>query len=291
MDPLFKATERCEAGVCNGVNGSFSSQALAEAAELSNGHTMHRAVFGLGLLSIGRVWGVKDVAPPPESEARILIQTAFDNGIRFFDTAPAYGISEEILGRQLRTMPIVRPTLTIATKVGEHWLAETRTTRVSHTYSEMQRSIETSLQRLGTIDILQIHKATRENLLASDTIKAIEFAKASGIRKFGASISDYESGQAAIESGMYASVQFPYNRLVRHLGRLFPLAAKYGVSVIVNRPLAMGELIGASNSLSAIKDAFRFILETDFDGVVLTGTSSTEHLLENSYAFAHVRSR
>jgi aryl-alcohol dehydrogenase-like predicted oxidoreductase len=34
------------------------------------------------------------------------------------------------------------------------------------------------------------------------------------------------------------------------------------------------------------RDAFRFILEKSFQGVILTGTTSPEHLKENCRAFA-----
>jgi len=58
--------------------------------------------LGLGLLSIGRVWGYRQGLPPAEEDARALLHHAVLKGITFFDTAPAYGSSERIFGRFLK---------------------------------------------------------------------------------------------------------------------------------------------------------------------------------------------
>ncbi|NSY07657.1 hypothetical protein G6L84_14145 [Agrobacterium tumefaciens] len=69
--------------------------------------------LGLGLLSIGRQWDVNDVLPPKEEAALSLIEAAYSNGLRLFDTAPAYARSEAILGRA----PVPSSEITIATKM------------------------------------------------------------------------------------------------------------------------------------------------------------------------------
>ena len=50
-----------------------------------------------------------------ESNARRLLDTALDCGIKYFDTAPSYGASERILGRGLRGL---RSQVELCTKVG-----------------------------------------------------------------------------------------------------------------------------------------------------------------------------
>ena len=65
----------------------------------------HQGVeLGLGLVSLGRQWGVRDVDPPNEADAAALLECAVALGIRVFDTAPAYGSSEERLGRFLTSL-------------------------------------------------------------------------------------------------------------------------------------------------------------------------------------------
>ncbi|MGH8733641.1 MAG: aldo/keto reductase, partial [Burkholderiales bacterium] len=128
--------------------------------------------LGLGLLSIGRPWGARGESPPSESEALALLQKAASLGIGFFDTAPAYGASEAILGRFLRH----DDRAFVATKMGEWWNAASGASTVDHRYESLKRSIDRSLELLGRIDLLQVHKATAENLQSADVARAIEYA-------------------------------------------------------------------------------------------------------------------
>ena len=81
---------------------------------------------------------------PPIDQRVSMVRDAFDQGIRFFDTARAYAESESIMGMALKE---VRSEAFIATKVDVHDPAEVRA------------SIETSLKELDTdyIDLIQIH--------------------------------------------------------------------------------------------------------------------------------------
>ena len=56
----------------------------------------------LGTAQLGMDYGVANRRGKPEpKEAVEIVQTAWENGIRFFDTAQAYGESERVLGRCL----------------------------------------------------------------------------------------------------------------------------------------------------------------------------------------------
>ena len=151
--------------------------------------------LGLGLLSIGRAWGVGQSAPPSDDEAARLLDTALRSGIRIVDTAPAYAASEARLGAFLTGLPRERrDTLRVLTKAGEHWDVEAGTGFVDHSRDALCRSIDRSLALLGRIDLLQIHKATADVVAHPDVIAAIEHARACGIPCFGASVSDLEAG-------------------------------------------------------------------------------------------------
>jgi len=231
--------------------------------------------LGLGLVSIGRPWGYRRGSPPPESDALALLAEAVSLGIRFFDTAPAYGASEAILGRFLRRN---RCPVMVATKMGEWWDPASGASTVDHRYEPLARSIDRSLELLGRIDLLQVHKATAENLQTPDVARAVEYARGRGIRHFGASVADEAAAAAAIRTRWCSYLQFPYNRANTRLAPIFGLARDAGLKLIVNRPLAMGEL-------PATADAFGFIRSQDFSGVVLTVTRSVAHLIENHAAF------
>ena len=239
--------------------------------------------LGLGLVSIGRRWGVRDVAPPPAEAAIALVEAACAAGLRFFDTAPAYGDSESVFGRALGRGAIDRSAVTIATKMGEHWNAETGEPFVDHGYDALMRSLERSLERLGRIDVLQLHKATPATIEAPEVVRAFAAAADLGVGRFGASVSDVETARIACRSGRFEFLQFPYNLGAGHLAPVFALLRDHGMRAIVNRPFGMGGLVGSGTADRVA--AFRHVLAADFDGVVLTGTSSPVHLAENIAAF------
>ena len=243
--------------------------------------------LGLGLLSIGRTWGVKDKPPPSEAVALALIEAAHRKGIRFFDTAPAYATSELRLGKALLNGLVPRGEVTIATKMGEHWDQDRHVAFPDHSYDQLARSLETSLERLQRIDVLQLHKATTETITAADVIRALGLARSFGIRSFGASVSDLDTAKRAIACGLYDVLQFPFNQTNTMLEPVFALLSAQGMKAIVNRPFAMGALVGENGPASRAK-ALSFVVERQFSGIILTGTSSLVHLSENIAAFREV---
>ncbi len=239
--------------------------------------------FGLGLVSIGRIWGVGRSPVPEETEAEALLQAAIDNGIRIFDTAPAYGASERRLGAFLKHLPVeVRGTVMVMTKAGEHWDDDAGAAYVDHGADAMARSLDRSIELLGRIDLLQLHKATEEAIASPATEALVRRARAAGIARFGASVSSVAAGRLALKTGLFSALQFPFNATSRDLEPLLAdLEAARGVAV-VNRPYAMGGLVhDAGDRTAAGIAAFRFQRERTRRGIVLTGTSRTAHLVEN----------
>lgn len=234
--------------------------------------------LGLGLLSIGRPWGHRREPPPTENAALALLEAAVSVGIRIFDTAPAYGASEAILGRFLARVGPARDALFISTKMGESWDPATDTSTVDHRFDALKASIDASLERLGRIDLLQLHKSNAASVLSADVARAVEYARGCGVRHFGASVSDLAAADAAGRTSWCSYLQFPFNRANTALADIFPLARTKGMKLVINRPLAMG-------AIAARADAFAFVRDQDFSGVVLTGTKSIVHLRENYAAF------
>ncbi|MCG5238426.1 aldo/keto reductase [Azospirillum doebereinerae] len=246
-----------------------------------------RLELGLGLLSIGRSWGVRPTEVPGEEEAHALLRRALDLGVHTLDTAPAYGSSEAVLGRFLAGLPgPQRSALTVMTKAGEHWDADGATTFVDHGRDALRRSIDRSLTLLQGIDVLQIHKATADLVDSPGVVAALEHARAAGVTRFGASVATVEAGQRAIGTGLYGFLQFPLNSADDKMLPLLPLMAQAGLRAIVNRPFAMGSLVGSATGGDAARTAFAFIGRHLADGVVLTGTSKLAHLEANVASFA-----
>ena len=123
--------------------------------------------FGLGTAPLAGLFEAVG-----DDQAMQVIEHAWEDGIRFFDTAPLYGhgLAEIRLGRFLQDKP--RDEFTLASKVGRLLRADVPpepgqsfrgTPPVNplfdFSYDGVMRSVEESLERLGLerIDILHIH--------------------------------------------------------------------------------------------------------------------------------------
>jgi len=128
--------------------------------------------FSFGAAPIGNIFREID-----DDIARAMVDTAWQAGVRFYDTAPMYGhgLSELRLGNALRWRP--RDEYVLASKVGRilkpgrretidfaPWTnAAPFTMHFDYTYDGIMRSFEDSLQRLGLerLDIVYIHDIDR----------------------------------------------------------------------------------------------------------------------------------
>ena len=244
-----------------------------------------KLTLGLGLIGIGKPWGHHDPAVPDEPAVRDLLRTALDLGVRYLDTAPSYGISEERLSSFFRDLSRVeRDNLVVATKCGEHWDPERAEPFVDHTYDALARSVEGSLERLGHIDFLQLHKTKPEALRSPDVERAFRYAESLGIRNVGASVSDAASAELALRTGLFSVIQCPLHPSALQFREFATRATQEGLLVTTNRPFGMGALLYGEQAMTA-EEAFRFLAQQSFDGVVLTGTKSARHLEANWRAF------
>ena len=132
-----------------------------------------------------------------------LLRRAYDGGIRYFDTANSYTDSEEKIGAALHD---VRHDIVISTK------SAARDARgvLAH--------IELSLRRLQTdyIDLFQFHNVPAvpdKNDPDSAYAGALEAQKRGYIRHIGITTHRLAVANAAIDSGDFASLQFPFSYL------------------------------------------------------------------------------
>jgi D-threo-aldose 1-dehydrogenase len=138
----------------------------AERAGIPSATTVEREL-GLGCAQLGDLF-----RPLSDDEAHDVVTAAWDEGIRYFDTAPHYGLglSEQRLGAALSGKP--RDEYIVSTKVGRLIRPRVgRHTDVREHHSEQYervwdfsrdgvlRSLEESLERLGLdrVDILLMH--------------------------------------------------------------------------------------------------------------------------------------
>ena len=247
--------------------------------------------LGLGLIGIGRQWGHADVEVPEEARVFEFLKGAYDLNVDFFDCAASYGSSEERLGIFLRTLSREqRDRITVSTKFGDHWDDKIGNSYVDHSFDALRASLDRSLSRLGKIDVLQLHKTTPQVLKSDDLKRALDYARAKGISRFGASVSDLESGRMVCESDVFSIIQFPYNMENARFGEIIDLAEEKHKLVLTNRPFGMGKLLydearEAVDKKTRQIEAYAFILQKKFHGFILSGTKSLAHLRENIEAF------
>lgn len=238
-----------------------------------------RLELGLGLIGIGRPWPTDESEVPSEEAVDELLQYAVGRGVRFFDTAAAYGDSERRLGRFLRRMSTAdRDAVTVSTKVGETWSTSSGSA-VDHATAALERSLDRSFELLGRIDVLQVHKCTAEVLGRRSVVRWLEAVKHDRVPTLGASVSTTSDLEAVLSADLFDYVQFPANARRREFADVFVQTAPARITPILNRPLASGALAHTS-------DPFRFLRETFSSGVVLSGTTSRDHLDANIASFS-----
>jgi aryl-alcohol dehydrogenase-like predicted oxidoreductase len=212
------------------------------------------SALSLGTVSLGIDYGI--AAPgafdrPSEDDAIALIRAAVDRGITLIDTAPAYGDAERLVGRAVGR----DPRAIVATKTPPLQDVVSGPATGSGPVRVVSRdgfsgtvilSIESSLRALGrdTIDILQLHNATRAMLAARELTDALLDAQRRGlVRVLGATVYGEDAASAAIDSGLFGVIQVAFNVLDQRMMRdVIPAAHAAGVGVVARSALLKGAL-------------------------------------------------
>ena len=213
-----------------------------------------------------------------EEAAIALVDSAFESGINFFDTANTYseGRSEQVLGRALASRP--RDSYVLATKVRAS--APDGGRGVSR--AQVLHQIDESLARLGTefVDLYQCHWWDEDVPLAETLEAMTEIVEAGKVRFVGCSNWSGEQIQQAVDLSRergyvkIVSSQPEYSLLHREPEEdVIPVSAANGISQIVYSPLAQGVLSGkyapGESAGEGTRAAARSEWMEDFDDAVL----------------------
>jgi aryl-alcohol dehydrogenase-like predicted oxidoreductase len=189
-------------------------------------------------------WGAVD-----DSESVRAMETAFDAGVNFFDTADVYGDghSEELIGEAFSGAR--RDRILIASKFGNQTTPEGQWIK-DFSPKVARAALEASLKRLATdrIDLYQLHTPHPDFRIAQleDTVDELERLKVAGkIRFYGTSIGPVTHGIELIDKGWGDVLQVRFSILENEPAeKLLPLAMKRKVGIIIRVPLASGYLTG-----------------------------------------------
>lgn len=230
--------------------------------------------LGFGAFKIGRNLGIKyergyDL-PSDEESDRLLLSIVDDLGINYIDTAPAYGLSEERVGRALGA----RSDVVISTKVGENY--EGGASHFDFSDAAVRASLARSRQRLGrdALDLALVHAhGTDLHVIENtDVVATLVEAKRRGeVRWIGFSGRTFSGTRAALPWA--DAVMVEYHLQDQSQQQAMRAASQQGVGIIVKKGLASGRLPAA--------DAIRFVLANQDVTSMVIGGLDIDHLRAN----------
>ena len=237
------------------------------------------SVLGLGTVKFGRNQAVKYPSAfslPSDQEILELLDHARSLGVNLLDTAPAYGSSEQRLGRLLTD----RQDWVICTKVGEEFIHGKSFYNFSGTH--VRYSIERSLQNLNTdyLDIVLVHSDGRDMYIieSTDCLPTLMDLKEKGlIRAVGMSTKTVDGGLKAVE--LTDLVMATYNPSSTDDAEVIRYANSLNKGVLIKKAFNSGHVRGSGEN--SIENSLKFALSPAGVSSVIVGTINPEHLREN----------
>lgn len=239
--------------------------------------------IGFGAFKIGRNQATKYAKSydlPDDATVDRLLNAVLDMGIHYIDTAPAYGSSEERIGRFIGHR---RSEFRLSTKVGETF--EEGRSAYDFSSAVVRTGIERSLRRLRTdvIDLVLVH-ASRNDLdviTRTDVVPTLQALRHEGsVRSIG--LSAYTDAAFEHAFTWADAIMIEYHAHDRAREPTIAAAAANGLTVVVKKPLASG-LLDASPALS-------FVLANPCVTSAVVGGLNLDHLRDNVAVANAVRS-
>ncbi len=230
--------------------------------------------LGLGTVKIGRNQQVKypqgfDI--PDDAQVSELLALAWDLGINFIDTAPAYGSSEQRLGQLLPHSS----DWVIMTKVGE--IFENGESRFDFSAQHTRESVENSLKKLrrDMIDVVLVHSDGNDmDIIANGAaLETLDKMKQAGqIRAYGMSTKTVEGGCWIVEHTDVVMATF--NLETDAELPVIERACELNKGVVVKKGLQSGHA-------DSVEHAFRHVLTQAGVSSMIVGTINPDHLRSN----------
>ncbi len=247
------------------------------------------SALGWGTVKLGRNTQVKYPSGfelPDDKTAAQLLHLVRDLGVNLLDTAPAYGTSEERLGKLLKGQ---RQDWVICTKAGEFF--DGTQSRFDFSSAALRESVEQSLRRLRSdyIDLLLIHSDGDDSRLIeqAEVFAPLEDLKRAGwIRAFGMSTKTLGGGLLAARHADV--VMITYNPDQREEEPVIEECQRLNKGLLVKKAFASGHL-ASSGHLAATGEDQQDPVSTSLELVLghpgvtsaVIGSINPEHLREN----------
>lgn len=276
--------------------------------------------LGLGTAALGRPQyiNVRDEDTASQNiklfkqKSLTVLENAYQKGIRYFDTAPGYGMAEELLLEWVKTKNDA--TITIASKWGYTYVADFNPNAKIHEVKEhsllkLNEQWQVSKALLPYLNVYQIHSATLETGVLENkaVLEQLAFLKAEhnlniGITTTGANQTEVikKALDVSVDGAqLLDAFQVTYNILDQNLKTIAERLYKEGKSIIIKEALANGrlfrnqkfnhydklyntmELLAKKYSVGIDAIALNFCNATIPNSIVLSGASNNKHLEDN----------
>lgn len=193
-----------------------------------------------GTAEIGMAYGLSGQKPVSVQQTKRILILARNLGINLIDTAPAYGISEELLGNALAE---IKNSFYICSKCPVQ-------------VNKIESSLKTSLKKLKTsyLDILLVHNPKMIDLINPKLPQKMNKLTGTGTVKFWG-VSVYEPAEAylAIEIPGISVLEVPYNFLDRRFSHVINKCHKMGIGIIARSVFFRGLLTEKINQTETKK--------------------------------------
>jgi aryl-alcohol dehydrogenase-like predicted oxidoreductase len=240
--------------------------------------------LGLGTVKFGRNRGVKypggdGFKIPEDKDIELLLDVALNCGINVLDTAPAYGSSEERLGKLLGAR---RNQFFLVTKTGE----EFSNAGSEHVFTgeHTRMSVERSLHDLKTdfLDCVLVHSSRDDvNVITkSAALEMLSRLKDEGkIGSFGVSTYTVEGGKLAVD--LSDCVMVSYNMQYTAELPVIEYARGKGKPALIKKGLASGHF-----DVRKTAEHIRFVTGTPGVTTLIFGSINPHHIRANAAALA-----
>jgi len=241
-----------------------------------------------------------------------LLDEAYQQGVRYFDTAPGYGIAEQMLIDWIVEKD--DPSIEVATKWGYTYVADFDPNAVQHEIKEhsIEKLIEqwsTSKRSIPWLTTYQIHSATLETEVLDNKFVLqyladlqIKFDLHIGITTTGANQTEVLKKALDIEvdgTVLFDVFQVTYNIFDQDLASMVDVISKRGNRLIIKEALANGRIfansqyphyekayqlltrLGQKYNVGVDAIALRFCIDTLPAYKVLSGAANSTHLSSN----------
>ena len=244
----------------------------------------------LGTAQFGMDYGITNISGKPgKKKVFKILELAWRNGVRRFDTAPGYG-SEALLGEFIAAHGLEKNAIILTKLPG---MEEKRDKK-----SAIRACIETSIEKLGcNIEVLFFHNPQDSVLLLDDPIYFKQLLKDYPVKILGVSVYDPYEVELLEACDLELAFQFPFNVLDRRFEKVNMFnGRRYARSIFLQGLIASAKCLRSNapielknlhnlyhrelkkNGMKPVETAVSFVAGSDYVDFFLIGIETQKQL-------------